>query len=69
MIPAYVKIIRNTIARNNNEFLQVSILSKFDKFFYSSFLYDSLLNKKLYEGPNLCLKSRPIDISKSYLPI
>ena len=33
MIPAYVKIIRNTIARNNNEFLQVSILSKFDKIF------------------------------------
>lgn len=33
MIPAYVKIIRNTIARNNNEFLQVSILSKFDKNF------------------------------------
>ena len=33
MIPAYVKIIRNTIARNNNEFLQVSRLSKFDKIF------------------------------------
>ena len=33
MIPTYVKIIRNTIARNNNEFLQVSILSKFDKIF------------------------------------
>ena len=31
MIPTYVKIIRNTIARNNNEFLQVSILYKFNK--------------------------------------
>ena len=69
MIPAYVKIIRNTIARNNNEFLQVSILFKLDKNFYSSFLYDSLLNKKLYDRPKRCLKSRPIDISKSYLPI
>ena len=33
MIPAYVKIIRNTIARNNNEFLQFSILFKLDKNF------------------------------------
>ena len=31
MIPAYVKIIRNIIARNTNEFLQVSILFKLDK--------------------------------------
>ena len=33
MIPVYDKIIRNTIAKNNNKFLQFSILSKFDKNF------------------------------------